>query len=81
MPTRDSAVAGIYGCGYFRPFSMMRNQGLASLNAEHFDEVKGPKIQGRHQRPIALGGRPSAMSAVARAPSPVEGGRSRNTNY
>jgi len=39
-------------------------------------ETKGPKIQGRHQRPYALGGRPSVMSAVARAPSPVKGGRS-----
>ena len=39
-------------------------------------DKKGRKNQGRHQRPAALGGRPSAMSAVARAPNPVEGGRS-----
>jgi len=38
---------------------------------------KGPKGQGRHQRPCALGGRPSAMSAVARAPSPGKDWRSR----
>ena len=61
-------MASIYSC-VFCPFSMMRNQG--------FDEVKGPKNLGRHQRTIAHGERPSAMSAVARAPSPVNGGRSR----
>ena len=59
---------GIYGCGFICPFFLIRNQG--------FDEVKGRKNQGRHQRPAALGGRLSAMSAVARAPSPVERWRS-----
>ena len=39
-------------------------------------DKKGPKNQGRHQGPSAHGGRPSPMSAMACAPSPVEGGRS-----
>ena len=30
---------------------------------------KGPKDQGRHQRPTALGGRPSAMSAIPPHPT------------
>ena len=38
---------------------------------------KGLKGQGRHQRPTALGDRPSAMSAMARAPGPVGFWRSR----
>jgi len=69
MPTWGGAMVGIYGCGFICPFSMMRNQG--------FDEVKGPKNLGRHQRPNTQSGRPSAMSAVARAPSPVKDWRSR----
>ncbi len=35
-------------------------------------DEKEPKNQGRHQGPSAHGGRPSPMSAIARAPSPVE---------
>jgi hypothetical protein len=34
-------------------------------------DEKGPKNQGRHQGPTAHGGRPSPMSARARAPYPV----------
>ena len=33
---------------------------------------KGPKDQGRHQGPAALGERPSPMSAMANAPNPDE---------
>ena len=39
-------------------------------------DKKGPKNQGRHHRSYALGDRSSAMSAVARAPNPVECRRS-----
>lgn len=42
------------------PLSMMRNRRLAAPNAKHFDEAKrvnGPKNQGRHQGPTALGDR------------------------
>ena len=50
--------------------------GVMEVSSSFFLKKKEAKIQGRHQRPDALGERPSAMSAVARAPSPVEGGRS-----
>ena len=53
-------MASIYSC-VFCPFSMMRNQG--------FDEVKGPKNLGRHQRSTALGDRSSAMSAGPARPT------------
>lgn len=58
---------------YYRPFFLIRNR--------RFDEAKrvnGPKDQGRHQGPTAHGERPSPMSAVARAPYPVERGRSQH---
>ena len=56
--------ASMAAADYFSvPFLLIGNQRLASPNAEHFDEVKGPKNQGRHHGPTALGNRPSSMSA------------------
>ena len=49
---------GIYGCGF-----------LSFLL-----DPKGPKSQGRHQRPTALGDRPSAMSATPPRPARVNVG-------
>ena len=40
-------------------------------------DEKGPKNQDRHQGPSAHGGRPSPMSAMARAHGPVKRRRSR----
>ena len=47
MPTLVCAMAGIYACVFL--FVLL--------------DKNEPKNQGRHQRPAALGGRPSAMSA------------------
>ena len=63
----------------------MRNQRLISSNAEHFDEVKGPKNLGRHQGPAAHGNRPSPMSAGPARPTqsvfgiPTHGTREENS--
>ena len=62
--------AGLYGCGIYPSF-------LTTSNLR-FLEKKEAKIQGRHQGPSAHCGRPSPMSAIARAPSPVKRGRSRS---
>ena len=48
--------ASMAAADYFSvPFPLIGNQ--------RFDEVKGPKDQGRHHGPTALGNRPSPMSA------------------
>ena len=61
MPMWASAVAGIYGCGFVCPFLL---------------KEKDQKFKADIIGPLAQSGRFPAMSAEARAPSPVEVGRS-----
>jgi hypothetical protein len=48
---------------------------------EDSTKSKGPKVQGRHQGPAAHSGRPSPMSAMARAPNPDEVWRSHTETF